>query len=251
MNLKFLKSYKLFKNEKLQKLDLLENQGFCNINYKLSSTKKSYLIRVFKSNNSVNISRDFEYKTQKKAYKLKIAPKPLLLDLENSLMITSFEKGVHKKSLNKKELINLVRTIKKVHKIKVSSKVYDLKKDLENYTLSLKDKESRLLIRDSLKELKKLKKYKKNLSLTHHDLNPKNLLFHKNKIKILDWEYAGTNDSFFDLATICCEFKLSKKQERILLKTYFKTINKKTFKKLNSYKIIYSSLCLLWFKTLE
>ena len=64
-------------------------------------------------------------------------------------------------------------------------------------------------------------------------------MFTKNSIKIIDWEYAKTNDLFFDLASLCCEFNLSKKEEEVLLKTYFKKITLLQKKKLNSYKIIY------------
>ena len=71
MNLEQLKNYNIFKVE-LISLELLKNQGFNNINYLLKTSKKSYIIRVFKSNDSVNISRQFEYEIQKKAYKKNI-----------------------------------------------------------------------------------------------------------------------------------------------------------------------------------
>ena len=54
---------------------------------------------------------------------------------------------------------------------------------------------------------------KKDFVLTHHDLNPKNIIFNKNNIKIIDWEYSGVNNKFFDLASICVEFNLNKKKD--------------------------------------
>lgn len=251
MNIEDIDKYSFFKNKTISKFDLLKNQGFSNINYKIQCDKRTYLCRVFKSDLSVNISREYEFKIQKKAHKLNIAPKPILLDLKNKLMITNFSKGEHKRTLKKKDLENLIITVKKVHTIKTKQKAYKLKKEFLNYDLELKDKESKNLIKSSLKELKKIQKYKKQLVLTHHDLNPKNILFLKNKIKIIDWEYAGVNDCFFDLATIACEFNLDKKEEDLLLKTYFKKVKIYHLKKLYSYKIIYNSLCLLWFKSLK
>lgn len=70
LNLEQLNKYNIF-NEELKSLELLKNQGFNNISYLLITTNKSYVIRVFKSKESVNISRKFEYKIQKKAYKKK------------------------------------------------------------------------------------------------------------------------------------------------------------------------------------
>ena len=200
MTIEKLKKYNIFKEELLS-LELLKNQGFNNISYLLKTTKKIYVIRVFKSNESVNISREFEYKIQKKAYKKNIASKPIFLNKE--FMIYEYEKGIHKTKLSNFELKELIL---------------------------------------------KVKKYKYNFVLTHHDLNPKNIIFNETGFKIIDWEYAGMNDSFFDLASICIEFKLNKNEEKIVLNSYFKT--KKSYHKikLKHYKIIYDSFCKLWFE---
>ncbi len=251
MTLRLLKEYKLFENEKLLSLDLLKNQGFCNINSLLKSSKKSYLIRQFKSNATVNISRDYEYDTQQKAFEKNIAAQPLFLDKKKQFMICDFLKGKHKKNINKKEIQLLAKTIKKLHKIKSNAKEYDLKKDLKQYKKNLKDKQANKSIKICTKELQRLKKHKKELVTTHHDLNPKNILFYKNTIKFIDWEYAGVSDKFFDLATVCFEFALGTKEENILLKSYQEKIDKKDVKKLHSYILIYEHLCKLWFMSLK
>ena len=89
LNIESLKTYNIF-NEELLSLDLLKNQGFNNISYLLKTTTNNYVIRVFKSNDSVNISREFEYKIQKKAYKIGIASKPIFLNEE--FMIYEYKK---------------------------------------------------------------------------------------------------------------------------------------------------------------
>jgi len=251
MTLHQLKQYKIFENEKLLSLDLLKNQGFCNINSLLKSSKKNYLIRQFKSDVTVNISRAFEYAIQKKAYEKNIAAQPLLLDKKNQFMICDFLKGKHKKTICKKEIQLLAKNIKKLHKIKSIEKEYNIKKDLKQYKKNLKDEDANKSIQICKKELRRLKKYKKELVTTHHDLNPKNILFHKNTIKFIDWEYVGVNDKFFDLATVCFEFALNRKEEKVLLKSYQKNVNKKDIKKLHSHMLIYEHLCKLWFMSLE
>ena len=245
MNLEQLKNYNIFK-EKLLSLELLKTQGFNNISYLLKTSTKSYVIRVFKSNESVNISREFEYEVQKKAHKKNIASKPIFLNAE--FMIYEYEKGIHKTKLSKIQLKNLVSKIKKFHNFKVKTKAYDLKRDLENYSKKLTDIKSKKLINTCFKSIKIIKKFKYEPVLTHHDLNPKNIIFNKNKFKIIDWEYAGINDRFFDLASICIEFQLNKSDEKIVLSTYFK--NKKNYHKtkLKHFKIIYDSFCKLWFE---
>lgn len=249
--LKTLNKLTLFKDNKITKIQLLKHQGYCNINYKIITVKKEYLLRVFKDDTTVNISRDFEFCIQKKVAKKGIAPKPFVLNLKRSFMITEFINGTHKYQLNNQELIKLIKTIKKIHTFKIAKKEYDFKKDFKTYSEGLKDRSSQKLIKESLSELKKIKKYPKKLVLTHHDLNAKNIIFTKNKLKIIDWEYAGANDLFFDLASVCCEFALSKKQHHLLLNTYFKKIRKKDIQRLKSYNIIYKNLSLLWFRDLE
>ena len=245
MNLEQLKNYNIFKEELLS-LELLKNQGFNNISYLLKTTNKSYVIRVFKSNKSVNISRLFEYQIQKKAYKNNIASKPVFLN--ENFMVYEYEKGIHKTKLSKIELKKLIKKIKTFHNFKIKEKPYDLKLDLENYSQKLTTKISKKLIDKCFRSIKILEKQKYEPVLTHHDLNPKNIIFSRNSIKIIDWEYAGVNDRFFDLASLCIEFKLNKNEEKIVLNSYFKT--KKSYHKikLKHYKIIYDSFCKLWFE---
>lgn len=251
ITVKFLRKYKIFENEKLQSLKLLKKQGFCNIIYLLKSNKNKYLIRVFKHKHSSNIKRKYEFKIQKKASKKNIAAKPYILDKKNDLMICEYINGKHKNKLEKKDIKSLIKSLKILHTIKSDEKAYDLKADFINYKKQVQDKKSKILAHEAIKELKKLKRYKKDLVVTHHDLNTGNILFHKNHVKFIDWEFTTVNDSFFDLANICVEFKLSKKDEKLLLKSYFNKLEKYHLKKLNSYKKIYINLWKLWFKALE
>lgn len=251
MTIQKLKQYKIFKDETLLSLKLLKNQGFCNINYQLKTSKRNYLIRKFISDETVNINREFEFMIQKKAHKKKLAAKPLFLNIEENFMVCEFLKGKHKKSINAQEIIHLAKMIKKLHTIKSNVKTYDFKKPLNYYKKMLNSQEASKSIHICKRELKSLKKYKKTLVTTHHDLNPRNILFRKKSIKFIDWEYTGVNDSFFDLATLCFEFRLNKKEEKILLKSYQKKVNKKDIQKLHSYINIYKHICKLWFMDLK
>jgi thiamine kinase-like enzyme len=248
LNLELLKTYNIFKEELLS-LETLKNQGFNNISYLLKTSKKAYIIRVFKSNDSVNISRKFEYKIQKKAFNQNIASKPIFLN--NEFMIYEYSKGIHKTKLSNTDIKNLILKVKKFHKFKVKEKLYDLKNDFKNYEKILKDETSLKLLKESFKILTKLEKFKIDPVLTHHDLNPKNIIFNKNSIKIIDWEYAGVNDKFFDLASICVEFNLNKKEEELLLRFYFKNKKSTYPKKLRYFKCIYTNLCKFWFNNLN
>ncbi|RXJ87019.1 choline/ethanolamine kinase family protein, partial [Arcobacter sp. CECT 8985] len=207
-----------------------------------------YILRIFKFNKSVNISREFEYKVQKKAFLKKISSKVYYFDKKEGFLISSYIKGIHKNSLRKKDIKQLAKVLKKIHTLKIKSKKYNFYNDLKYYTKKLKDNKNIRYLKKLKKELKKISLYKKQFALCHHDLNTKNIIFTNNhKIKVIDWEYAGVNDIYFDLATICVEFNLSKQKEQFLLEKYFKLGSLINKNKLKSYKKLYILLCSLWF----
>ena len=166
-------------------------------------------------------------------------------------MIYEYLKGIHKDVLEKKDIKNLAKIVKKLHKIELKTKSYNFEKDFKYYENILKDDKNLSIINKSKTIFKKLKKYEKDLVLSHFDLNPKNIIFKKDKIFIIDWEYAGTNDRFFDLATICVEFNFNKKMQKLFLNSYFKKSKKYYFSKLKLYKKLYKNICLLWFSSID
>ncbi len=206
----FLQRYELFKDEELQILTILDNQGFSNINYRLKTSKRSYLIRDL---NSLHVDRKFEFQVGLKAHEKGIGAKPIFLDETNLIMICEFLEGFHKIKLKRKDIQDIVALLKKLHEIKVTNKCYNLQKDYV---------------------------------LCHHDLNPKNFIF-SHQVKLIDWEYAGLNDRYFDLASIIVEFDLNKKNENTFLRSYFKNPYKIDRKKILFFKTQYLRLCIKWF----
>jgi thiamine kinase-like enzyme len=206
----------------LKNLTLLENQGLCNTSYLSLVDEKKYLIREF---GNCSQDRKFEYKVQQKAYSVGIAAKPIKID--NKYLVSEYLNGIHKEILNKKDLRLLANTLKKLHKIKIPRSPYILK---------IKDKKAK-------HALQILKNMSKDYVLCHHDLNPKNIFF-SDKIKLIDWEFAGVNDRYFDLASVCVEFKLNTNNKWYFLHQYSKKIDSK---KLNLYMLIYKELWKEWF----
>ena len=55
----------------------------------------------------------------------------------------------------------------------------------------------------------------------HNDLLPGNLLFEEDRVWLIDYEYAGNNDRYFDLANLSVNAELDRSGERNLLIGYF------------------------------
>lgn len=55
----------------------------------------------------------------------------------------------------------------------------------------------------------------------HRDLNPNNIIFSKNKVFLIDFEYATQDDPFYDLATVGIYYIFDSFHEKIFLEAYF------------------------------
>lgn len=56
--------------------------------------------------------------------------------------------------------------------------------------------------------------------LSHNDVNPSNLLYDGEQLLLLDWETAGPNDPFYDLATISVFLRMDEETCQRLLAAY-------------------------------
>jgi len=56
--------------------------------------------------------------------------------------------------------------------------------------------------------------------LSHNDVNPTNLVFDGERLRLLDWDHAGPNEPYFDLATAAVFFRLNDADSVALLSAY-------------------------------
>ena len=233
MQIENLQKYHFLKNKKIKKFELLKIQGYCNNNYLLQTPNQNYLVREFKLSNN----RKAEFRVQQLAYKKRIASKPLILDEPNGLMICEFIEGRHQRKLSQQQLKKMAQLLIKLHQIKIR-----LKRNSFKNNFSFKDTKIK-------KAFIILEKQPKEYALGHNDLHPKNILFHKKNIKLIDWEYARYSDIYFDLVSIIIEYKLNTKDTKTFLRSYFleKKIN---YKKIDAFRLIYKELWELWFNKL-
>jgi thiamine kinase-like enzyme len=57
--------------------------------------------------------------------------------------------------------------------------------------------------------------------LCHNDLLPANFIDDGRQVWVIDWEYAGRGDRFFDLGNFAVNCELDQDQEQVLLEGYF------------------------------
>jgi predicted Ser/Thr protein kinase len=232
MNKESLGDYPIFEKETLLSLTPFPKQGYCNLNYRLQTDRKLYHIRYFQH---PEIDRALEYRFQLLASQKGIAAHPYLLDRDSNLMIGEHLHGEHRTELRHRELRMLASTLKKLHTLHPRGKALKPRRLIDGHSVKYS------------KMFRILSTYQEAPVLCHNDLNPGNILFDRDRVKLIDWEYAAINDRYFDLASVCVEFHLNRRDERLFIRSYFGDRHPRYRKKLDAYKFLYSILIAQWF----
>jgi len=219
---KRLNHEKYFKHRQITGYSILSHQGYCNKNYLLHTDKGKYILRIFGQEKR---DRNTEYQIQHLAFMHQLAPEPVVLDLEVGFMVSAYIPGQHTHTLSTWSIQSLSRALFILHSIPFQG---------ERISASIEQKDIEVFAYDPV--------------LCHHDLNPYNILWTDDIPTLIDWEYAGINDRYFDLASVTIEFKLDKQMCTLFLKNYFKDQRAIDIKKLYAYQIHYQNLCEQWWQ---
>lgn len=196
--------------------------GFCNENYAIND---AFVLRLPKENSDETLNYKHEKLVYEKIEKLNISEKIVYFNEDNGVKISKFVHNArqYKETPTNEQIGFVAKTIKKLHnsEIKVPfgyQMFYRLsvyKKELfEDEYINFKYEKS------IIKEVQKIFA-KDKMVLCHNDLVQNNLLFKFNSLVIIDWEYAGMNNPYFDLASFISENNLNAEQEELFLKKYF------------------------------
>ncbi len=198
-------------------------QGYSNQSYLLTTDKERYFLRLFDPS---SINRGSEYQIQQLAHSVGIAPKPVAVDIDQGIMLSAFVQGTHTQTLTPPQLAKLAQTLLRLHTLPPEGASTTFQVDTA-------------IIQDFTYEP----------VLCHNDLNPQNILWERNTPILIDWEYAGINDRYFDLAAVITEFTLKSTDKQKLLQHYFKAPHLCNHEKLDAYTVFYREVCAYWWKT--
>jgi len=229
-----LEKYPFFQGKPILSIEPVATQGYCNLNYKVTTNSKIYLVRKLLSN---EVDREKEYLLQQQAAALGLSPEIIVFDREDQVMIMPFIEGVHCQTLDIPRLTTFIDTLKQLH----GNLHYDEAPiDLE---IAIRSRENSITV-----AFETIRNYLRETVICHNDLNLRNILWQAEKPYVLDFEYAGVNDCYFDLAAISVEFSLSKEKETYMLHRYFEGSFFR--EKFEAYKVVYEQLCKEWFESM-
>lgn len=215
--------------------------GLNNSNYLINIQDLKYVLRLPSKDNKNNFYHENKILNIIKPFN--ISPEIVYHNKDNGILISKYIES-EKFSIdvyNSRFFINKLTTkLKDLHKLKCTNSfnpfknIYDNIDFLNNLDYKFNHDINLLLVK--LEELEKDLSKDIHYGLCHNDLNTSNILYSNGFVYLIDFEFAGMGDIFFDLATI--SWFLEDKLKDELIKSYFGYFNLTLKKKLTEYLFV-------------
>jgi thiamine kinase-like enzyme len=179
----------------------------------------------------LGIDRQVEYDCSRLAAQIGVAPEPIAFIAPEGYILARFisGKGIPAEEIGTEENItSVVKSMKAYHALDFFPGTFSPFRVAEEYAttarsfnVKLPDKMDWYL--EKSREIESAMYGREPLQPRpcHNDLLNGNFINDGTRIRILDWEYAGMGDIFFDLGNFAIQHEFNDEQDEILLKTYF------------------------------
>jgi thiamine kinase-like enzyme len=222
--------------------------GITNLNYKIEADGKFYVLRITGAEtDKLGIRRDVEYEANLAAGRLGIAPEVLYYIEPEGYLLTRFITGapIPPAAIRQPEyLVRVVQKLRLFHRRGPQLKgEFNGFRNVELLTAVGRDNGCTFpfdfdwIMAQARAAERALLGDPYTPTPCHNDLLNLNWLNEDRpgggaELRLLDWEYAGMGDAFFDLANFCHHHELSDDQARLLLTEYFGQMTPRHFARL-------------------
>lgn len=203
--------------------------GAINRSYYLNDEPNEFMVKEFLGENSLCIDRQERFELQLILWKKDLAPKPIYLSSGTDIYVEQWITQHASQMLLVLDTLHinaLATALTRVHKSAVKAKLVDLPKQWEQYLTTLENP-SLCLVKEVAKETEKWSTGIESASheqvFCHNDLVWAHLCLPTQII--LDWEYAGIGNRYFDILSCAKVNGLNTQQHDLLLIAYAKQNN--------------------------
>jgi thiamine kinase-like enzyme len=221
--------------------------GITNNNFRIEVGGEIFVLRIAGADTELLcINREVEYAANLEAGKLGIAPEVFYFIQPEGYLITRFIDGrpILPEEIRQPENIRkVVEIVRKIHNMPEIPGSFNAFRIIGKYAEIARrfqvafPKNFPWLIEHAQVAEKALNSLPHDLHSCHNDLLNANFLS-AGQLYILDWEYAGMGDVFFDLANFSDHHNLTDEQDRWLLQCYFNEVTPSQWAHLKIMKII-------------
>jgi thiamine kinase-like enzyme len=214
-----------------QEIEVSELEGgITNLNYRVDVDGKSYHLRIPGENTELlGINREYEYRAHLVAGELGIAPEVVYFIEPEGCIVSRFIDGRPIPPEEIRKPANILRVAEKLHNIHALPTIPGIFSPFQvvreyaevarRYKASFPENFDWLISQMNYAEAT-LNSRRFFLKPCHNDLLNGNFIL-ADQLYVLDWEYAGMGDIFFDLANFSNNHEFSEAEDRVLLNCYF------------------------------
>jgi thiamine kinase-like enzyme len=205
--------------------------GITNRNFKITVDGESFVLRLGGNETTfLGIDRQVEYDCSRLAAQVGVAPEPIAFLAPEGYILARFVAGktIAPEEIGTQENISrVVASIKAYHALSFFPGFFSPFRVAEEYTRTARQLNVRLprKMDGYLEKSREIEDavYRKTLlpRPCHNDLLNGNFIDDGTRIRILDWEYAGMGDIFFDLGNFAVQHDFNDEQDEMLLCAYF------------------------------
>ena len=205
--------------------------GLTNRNYRVDVGEESYVLRIAGAGTELlGIDREREVACARAAAAAGVGPEVIAHLPEHRLTVTRFVRGkqLTAEDVRRPEVLRrLARTLRSVHDAPLPDGLgaFNVFAVIRTYHEQARERGVPLPgeLGPALELLSRLEKELHTAEppcLCHNDLLPANFIDDGTAIRIIDWEYGGLGDRFFDLGNFAVNHQLDEAQEVLFLGAY-------------------------------
>lgn len=241
-------------------LEIKPIAGLTNSNYLVTVNNERYVLRVSGSNSALlGINRYHELEALETASAIGIGPEIVHFILPQGHLVTRFIDGRHwrfEEYCNPENLSKIVDVVKHIHSLPAVEGIFSPFQRVETYASQAKEFQVPfpgnfavfLEMMSAIKD-KQVQDEHPWLKFCHNDLYYVNIL-DDGALRIIDWEFAGMGDIYFDLATLIYAYDthgpLSPDLENYILECYFGQIDNNHRQRLAGAKFMLLFFTAMW-----
>lgn len=218
--------------------------GMSNYTYKVFVDGNPFVFRLIGDKGDVIVTPKIEYEHLKLIEHLNLTSKTIYFDVETGSKVSTFIDGeVLSKNLSNNDVRLVAEALKTLHQSNLEGFDYRLEERLNHYESLLKNKptDAYYVLKDFWFNLYNKHFSKQPKVFCHGDAQRSNLIKYQNKVYLLDWEFSGMNDPYYDIASFG---NIQFKDTLILLEAYLE--RKPTIEEINKVKYYRMYQVLQW-----
>ncbi len=229
--------------------------GITNHNYRIESGDEIYVLRVAGENTAqLGIDRAYEHHCAQAAAAIGVGAEVIAWLPHHRALLTRFLPG-RVLSVGDASCADVLQRValalRKLHQSPAVPGEFSAFQTIEQYkslavAAGVKLPHDWSAVAEELAALRRATEGCKLACPCHNDLLPANLIDDGDAVRIIDWEYAGMGDPFFDLGNFAENHCLSTEQERDLLRLYVGQAGRQDWQRLRMMRRVSALREALW-----